>query len=230
MPSFTQVCFYGVRAAPLLGWVLGAAAGAALACWVWRAAWRRRRAAAAAAAARGLPAPYDGYALRQPLLLPRQADWLEELKAGIGLGSSSGGGGGGYEAEAADGGADGADASAAEEGYGGGSDACAPGIEPMLEALGYHGGSTGSVGRTAAAAYGAEGGGAGGGGGGPAALRVHYGRPDPDAYIQVRVHVGRNAQRRGPRACGREAQRRRHRACSRKHQGESPVHVCEWCV
>ncbi|KAG2425448.1 hypothetical protein HXX76_013658 [Chlamydomonas incerta] len=167
-----KVCFYGVRAAPVLGWVLGAAAGATLACWVWRAAWRRRRAAAAVAAARGLPAPYDGYALRQPLLLPRRADWLEELKAGVGLGA-------GYGSEAADGGADGADASAAEEGYGGGSDTSAPGIEPMLKALGYHSGSTGAVGL---AAYGG-----GGGGGGPAALRVHYGRPDPDAYIQDSV-------------------------------------------
>ncbi len=166
-----QVCFYGVRAAPVLGWVLGAALGAALACWIWRAAWRRRRAAAAAAAARGLPAPYDGYALRQPLLLSRPADWLEELKAGVGLGDA------GY-------GPDADDASAAEEGYGGGSDTSAPGIEPMLKALGYHhSGSTGSVG---VAGYG---GGGTGVAGAPAALRVHYGRPEPDAYIQVRARV-----------------------------------------
>ncbi|GFR49986.1 hypothetical protein Agub_g12130, partial [Astrephomene gubernaculifera] len=37
------VCYYGTRLAPLLGWVLGVALGALMACLVWRL-WRQRRA------------------------------------------------------------------------------------------------------------------------------------------------------------------------------------------
>ncbi|PNH08218.1 hypothetical protein TSOC_005222 [Tetrabaena socialis] len=185
-----RVCFFGAHLAPLLGWLLGAAAGAWLACLAWRLVWRLRQRRQAAAVAQGVGMGKAGG--RWGLLSPRRAGggWLTDLRTGGGSGGQEAvpllagqgapplGGYGGAVEEAAVAAA--AAASAAEEG----GVAERPGIESMFAALEGAGAGAASPCGSPSCAFGAgccgraDAGGAGG-------LHISPGRPDIDGAMRA---------------------------------------------